>query len=124
MTNFDRINQARLNTAYDYLRARNSLLSRIEYSRKLHPQATKADEAALYALRESLQRDIDRLILCGYKNYYSCAITSLFADVNNKTSQEKAAYAVSAYDVMKDYTDQELIQLYEISQTNLYRKCA
>lgn len=124
MTNFDRIAQARKNSAYDYLRARNSLLAKIKYNRELHPLSSRADEAALYIIRQTVEQDIDRLLLNGYKGYVGFAAESLFIDSYYQSPQEKAAYAVSVYDVMKDYNDIDLIHLFEISLTNWAKKCA
>jgi hypothetical protein len=113
MTNFDRIIRARTHKAYDIRRAYNGIMFKISYSRTLHPYAPSAAEAALHILRKDVHDDIDRLILYGYEDFYSAAATSIFHDTAAKNPLCKASYAVSIYDIMKDYSDADLIGMYE-----------
>ena len=112
------LRHGRSHKAYDASRAYRALMYKIKYSRLLHPNAPRADEACLYVVRLAIEADMRYIQEFGYIGFYSVAANISF-NHQAKDSREMAAYMVSLYDIMQRYSDQELIRNYDAQMAGM-----
>ena len=112
------LRHGRSHKAYDASRAYRALMYKIKYSRLLHPNAPRADEACLYVVRLAIEADMRYIQDFGYIGFYSSA-ANLTIDHQAKDPREMAAYLVSLYDIMQMYSDLELIEFYNAQRSKM-----
>ena len=112
------LRHGRSHKAYDASRAYRALMYKIKYSRLLHPNAPRADEACLYVVRLAIEADMRYIQDFEYIGFYSLAANISF-NHQAKDPREIEAYMVSLYDIMQMYSDQELIRNYDAQMAGM-----